>query len=85
MTNHNEHAENGLPDPAEMVARLFPRRRVRLIVEADLDPVPGWGHGPDDWQRHLQRHLDDAAGHYHPTVTFDGVISPAVTDGEASR
>ena len=71
---HN--AENALPDPAGSIGRLFPRKRARLVVEVDLDPVLGWGHSVDDWQRDLQRHLDDAAGHYHPTVTVDSVIPP---------
>jgi hypothetical protein len=69
--------ENAPLDPAELMGRLFPRKRARLVVEVDLDPVPGWGHSVDDWQRHLQRHLNDAAGHYHPTVTVDSAIPPA--------
>lgn len=49
-------AENGLPDPAEMMGRLFPRRRARLVVEVDLDPAPGWGHpmSADDEQTHRE-------------------------------
>jgi hypothetical protein len=41
---------------------------VRLIVEADLDPVPGWGDTADDWQAFVQRHLSYAVAHYNPTV-----------------
>lgn len=60
-----------LPDPAEQIAQLFPKRRVRMIVEADLDPIPGWGHEAEDWRAMIQRELDSIAGHYHPTVTIE--------------
>ena len=60
-----------LPDPAELVADLFPRRRTRLTVEVDLDPVMGWGDNPDDWRNYLQRHLDSVVSHYNPTVTIE--------------
>lgn len=77
--------ENGLPDPAELVARLFPRRRARLLIEVDLDPVPGWGNNPEDWRAMLQHHLDGSAPHYRPTVTLVGVTTPAPdTDRVAS-
>lgn len=46
------------------------RLRSRLIVEIDLDPVPGWGTRPSDHQSLVQRLLDNAVGHYHPTVTI---------------
>ena len=70
--------EGELPDPAGMVARLFPRGRVRLVVEADLDPVPGWGDCPEDWRLMVERMLIDAAGHYHPTVVIEH-IEPEAT------
>lgn len=41
------------------------RKRVRLLVEVDLDPVPGWGHDPVDWEAWLQNVLPD---HYHGTA-----------------
>lgn len=62
-----------------LLRRHFSRRRVRLIVEADLDPVPGWGDNAEDWQALTQRLLDNAVGHYHPTVT----IAPTTADLEA--
>ena len=60
-----------LPDPAEQMARLFPRKRSRLVVEIDLDPVPGWGNSPEDHRALVQRLLDDAVSHYHPSVTVE--------------
>jgi len=47
------------------------RKRARLVIEVDLDPVPGWGNTPEDYRALTQRLLDDAIGHYHPTVTCD--------------
>ncbi|WP_028637738.1 hypothetical protein [Nocardioides sp. URHA0032] len=71
-------SENGqLSDPAEMMARLFPRRRSHLVVEIDLDPVPGWGNNPDDHRALVQRLLDEAVGHYNPIVEI--ATSPEVT------
>lgn len=54
---------------AEILQRFREKRKVRLTVEANLDPVPGWGDNPDDWQALVQRLLDDSVGHYHPSVT----------------
>lgn len=48
------------------------RQRVRLVVEAELDEVPGWGHQPEDWQVFLQRALEQLVGHYNPVVTIEG-------------
>jgi hypothetical protein len=48
------------------------RKRVRLIVEVDLDPVPGWGNCAEDWQQVLTYQLQSIAGHYHPAVTIEG-------------
>lgn len=50
--------------------RLSGRNRSRLLVEIDLDPVPGWGNTPEDHQRWLQQYLTGAIGHYNPTVTI---------------
>lgn len=47
---------------------LSGKRRSRLLVEIDLDPVPGWGNEPEDHVRLVQRLLDDAVSHYNPTV-----------------
>lgn len=47
---------------------LLTRRRSRLVVEIDLDPVPGWGNGPDDHVALLTRLLHNSVPHYNPTV-----------------
>lgn len=58
--------------PAQIIERLgLRRKRTRLIVEVDLDPVPGWGNTPEDYRALTQRLLDDAIDHYNPTVSCD--------------
>jgi hypothetical protein len=49
---------------------VTPKRRIRLVVEVNLDPVPGWGNVAEDYRALTQRLLDDAIGHYKPTVTL---------------
>lgn len=44
--------------------------RSRLIVEIDLDPVPGWGNQPSDHANYL-RELLQGVSHYNPTVEID--------------
>ena len=56
--------------PEELLRRVFSKPRVRLIVEADIDPVAGWGDNAADWRNLVQRLLDDAVPHYNPTVTI---------------
>lgn len=51
---------------------LFTKTRIRLVVEVNLDPVPGWGNGPEDYRALTQRLLDNAIPHYKPTVTIEG-------------
>lgn len=52
--------------------------RVALTVEVDIDPVPGWGDNADDWQRHVQRFMDESVSHYNPVVTIAGVTATNV-------
>lgn len=73
-------AESDLPEPAELVARLFPRKKARLVVEVDLDPVAGWGNDPEDWRAMLQHYLDYAVPHYNPSVVLSAT-PPGVGDG----
>jgi len=47
------------------------RPKSRLVVEIDLDPVPGWGNSPEDHRALVQRLLNDAVPHYHPTVVIE--------------
>jgi hypothetical protein len=60
-----------LPVTAELIERLFPKVRIRLVVEVNLDPVPGWGNVAEDYRALTQRLLDDSIGHYKPTVTIE--------------
>ena len=46
------------------------RSTVRLMIEVDLDQVPGWGYFGEDFQNHVQRMLTDTVGHYNPTVSL---------------
>lgn len=57
--------------PEELLRRFFEKPRVRLVVGADLDPVPGWGDNPEDWRALVQRHLDEAVPHYNPIVSIE--------------
>jgi hypothetical protein len=59
-----------LPDPAEIMARVFPRRQCVLVVTVDLDPVPGWGNVAEDYRALTQKLLTDSIGHYNPVVTI---------------
>ena len=58
--------------PAEIMTRLgFARKRARIVVEVDLDPVPGWGNTADDYRALIQRQLSDTIPHYNPVVSCD--------------
>lgn len=48
--------------------------RARLVVEIDLDPVPGFGHEAESWRRYVERLLIGAADHYHPAVTVEAPV-----------
>jgi hypothetical protein len=62
----------------EKGARPWPAAaRSRLVVEIRLDPVPGWGNTPEDHRVLVQRLLEDAVGHYQPTVTI-APVAPVV-------
>lgn len=59
--------------------------RATLIVEVDLDPVPGFGHEAASWVPMLQGMLDRAAGHYNPKVSLAAAVggspeTPATTE-----
>jgi len=44
------------------------RQRVKMVVEADLDPTMGMFHLAEDWQTYLSRLLKDVCPHYNPSV-----------------
>lgn len=46
------------------------RERIKLIVEVDCDPVPGWGNDPQDYVKHIERLLEQTIPHYNPVVTL---------------
>lgn len=62
------------PDMRPFIERLLTPVRIRLVVEVNLDPVPGWGNVAEDYRALTQRLLDDAIGHYKPTVTIEGLL-----------
>ncbi len=39
-----------------------------LKVKILLDPVPGWGHDPEDHVKFIQNYLDSTLPHYKPEV-----------------
>ena len=55
-------------DAAEMMRRFAHRQRSRLVVEIDIDPVPGWGDNAEDHRRLVESLLSEAVPHYNPTV-----------------
>lgn len=60
-----------LDDLMEFVTDICKPRRIRLMVEVNLDPVPGWGNVAEDYRALTQRLLDDSIGHYKPIVTIE--------------
>lgn len=61
---------NGCPihTQSDYDAQRPSRRRSRLVVEIDLDPVPGWGSTSCDHRNLLEQLLDQSVPHYNPTV-----------------
>ncbi len=49
---------------------IMKRQRIKIEVEVNLDPVPGWGNRPSDFVMGIQRLLDQTIKHYDPKVTF---------------
>lgn len=56
------------------------RRRARIAVDIDLDPVPGFGHDAESMAAGIRRVIIDSLGNYNPEVT---VIDPGTQDGAA--
>lgn len=50
------------------------KERIRIFVEVNLDPIPGWGHEPKDFVEHIQFTLNNAYSHYEPKVSFDQLL-----------
>lgn len=45
------------------------RKRIKLEVYVDLDPVPGFFHSKESAQRAVRNILQDRIPHYNPTVS----------------
>ena len=43
-------------------------RKSVIEVRIRLDPIPGWGHDPEDHVKMLQNYLDSAVPWYKPEV-----------------
>ena len=46
------------------------RKQSVLQVEILLDPIPGWGHEPEDHPSWLRKYLEGVVPHYNPKVTL---------------
>lgn len=44
------------------------RERIQILVEVDIDPIPGWGNDPQDYVTMLEKSLSDRIPHYNPRV-----------------
>lgn len=55
-------------DIAQAVAKAFERKQTILVVAIDQDPIPGWGHQPEDHINMVTSMLMDRVPHYNPVV-----------------
>lgn len=39
-----------------------------IEVKIRLDPIPGWGHQPEDHVKLLEQALKNSVAHYNPSV-----------------
>ena len=39
-----------------------------LVVKIRIDPIPGWGHEPEDHVKYLEKILSNLSPHYKPEV-----------------
>lgn len=47
------------------------RKRIKLEILVDLDPVPGTFHTPESAKQCVEAILLSSIGHYHPIVLMD--------------
>lgn len=45
-------------------------KRIQILVEVNMDPVPGWGNDPFDYVKLIEKMLSDRIPHYNPVVTL---------------
>lgn len=46
------------------------RKRIKMVLEINLDPVPGVFHTKEDARDIVDRILKNQLGHYDPSVNF---------------
>jgi hypothetical protein len=56
------------------------KTRIKIEVEVNLDPIPGWGHRPSDYVEHIQRLLDQTIPHYDPQVMYVSKVEKVTSD-----
>lgn len=61
------------------------RNRIKILVEVNTDPIPGWGHDPNDYVEHIQNILNSTIPHYEPDVTLLPTEDPVLPAGETER
>ena len=49
------------------------RCKFKVIIEIDLDSVPGAFHQSEDWLRFIKEHNERVAPHYNPEVTIEEI------------
>lgn len=62
------------PSCAQRLSKLVrsrPRKRARIVIEFDLDPVAGSFCEPVDYVRLVQRTFDGLVPHYHPIARLE--------------
>lgn len=58
------------------------RNRVRIIIEVDLDPVPGFGSDGGSWQNYFKSHCEYSFPWYNPVVTTESVTTDNSPKGD---
>lgn len=48
-----------------------------IQVRIKIDPVPGWGHDPQDYVKAIQDDLNYMVPHYNPEVRLIDVVEVA--------
>ena len=56
------------------------RKRIKLVVEVDLDPIPGGMYSRESARVAVQAILNDRIKHYNPTVNRDPDYDPNKED-----
>ena len=60
-----------------------PRRvRINMVLDIDLDSVPGFGYKTEHFVDHVKDHFNLAMGHYRPILNVNSVEDIEVLDKE---